>query len=95
MTHSEMPIFVRRFDFPSWLIPMTNHFPKAQRFSVTSRSLNASFEMREKLGTAQHRRGKERLHALSLADESLSVAPQPSLDMDQNRPVRTYRTHGG
>jgi len=72
MTQSEMPIFVRSFDFLSWLMPMTNHFPKAQRFTVTKRLLDAAFEMREKLEEAQHRRGKERLQSLHLADEALS-----------------------
>lgn len=73
MTQQEMPIFVRSFDFLSWLLPMTNHFPKAQRFTVTSRLLASAFEMREHLEAAQHRRGRERKQALDLADESLSV----------------------
>jgi len=72
MNNPEMPIFVRSFDFLSWLIPITNHFPKAQRFTVTSRLLNAAFEMREQFEAAQHRRGTQRQQALDLADESLS-----------------------
>ena len=72
MPQSEMPIFVRSFDFLSWLMPMTNHFPKAQRFTVTKRLLDASFEMREQLEAAQHRRGIERIKSLQSADEALS-----------------------
>ena len=72
MAQNDMPIFIRSFDFLSWLIPMTNHFPRAQRFTVTRRLLDAAFDMREHLETAQHRRGRERQQALNLADEYLS-----------------------
>jgi four helix bundle protein len=72
MTQQEMPIFVRSFDFLSWLLPVSNHFPKAQRFTVTSRLLGAAFDMREHLEAAQHRRGRERRQALDRADEALS-----------------------
>jgi hypothetical protein len=71
MPENEMVIFTRTFDFLSWLIPRTNHFPKSQRFMVTKRLLDAAFEMREQLESAQHRRGKERLRALALSDEAL------------------------
>lgn len=41
MAQEEMPIFTRTFDFLTWLLPVTNHFPRAQRFTVTNRLLNA------------------------------------------------------
>jgi four helix bundle protein len=69
--HSEMPIFTRTFDFLTWLLPVTNHFPRAQRFSFTQRLLDAAFDLRERLEEANHRQGKERLERLKLADEAL------------------------
>jgi hypothetical protein len=54
---SEMPIFTRTFDFLTWLLPVTNRFPRAQRFTVTKRLLDAAFDLREHLETAQHRQG--------------------------------------
>lgn len=29
MSTQEMPIFTRTFDFLTWLLPVTNHFPRA------------------------------------------------------------------
>ncbi len=37
MTREEMPIFSRTFDFLTWLLPATNHFPRAHRHSFTQR----------------------------------------------------------
>ncbi|MBN2548170.1 MAG: hypothetical protein JXB15_03360 [Anaerolineales bacterium] len=31
MPESEMPIFARTYDFLTWLLPATNHFPRLQR----------------------------------------------------------------
>lgn len=33
----EMPIFTKSFGFLSWLLPMTNHFPKIHRQTFTHR----------------------------------------------------------
>ncbi len=52
MPTSEMPIFTRTFDFLTWLLPITEHFPRAQRFAVTQRLLNAAFDLREHLEAA-------------------------------------------
>lgn len=68
---AEMPIFTRTFDFLLWLMPATNHFPRAHRFTLTQRLLNAAFDLRERLEEAQHRAGKERLERLGQADEAL------------------------
>ena len=40
---SEMPIFTRTFDFLTWLLPVSNHFPRAHRFTFTNRLLGAAF----------------------------------------------------
>ena len=34
---SPMPIFTRTFDLLTWLVPVSNHFPRAHRFTVTLR----------------------------------------------------------
>ena len=60
MAQKEMPIFVRTFDFLTWLLPMTNHFPKAQRHSFTRRLLDAAFDLRERLEEANYRKGRAR-----------------------------------
>ena len=44
MARQEMPIFVRTFDFLTWLLPMANNFPRAHRFTVTRRLLDAAFD---------------------------------------------------
>jgi hypothetical protein len=42
-----MPIFTRSYDFLTWLLPITNHFPRAHRHTFTQRLLDAAFELRE------------------------------------------------
>jgi len=69
---SEMPIFTRTFDFLTWLLPATNHFPRAHRFTFTQRLLNAAFDLREYLEQANYRQGKARLERLDRADEALN-----------------------
>ncbi len=72
MAESEaMPIFTRTFDFLAWLLPVTNHFPRAHRFTLTQRLLNAAFDLREALEAAQHRQGRQRIEKLKSADEHL------------------------
>lgn len=67
-----MPIFTRTFDFLTWLLPATNHFPRAHRHTFTQRLLNAAFDLREWLEDANMRKGDARLERLHLADEALS-----------------------
>jgi hypothetical protein len=42
----EMPIFTRTFDLLTWLLPATNHFPRAHRHTATKRLLDAAFDLR-------------------------------------------------
>ncbi len=65
------PIFTRTFDFLTWLLPITNRFPKAQRHTFTRRLLDAAFDLREQLESANHRRWAQRLACLNAADEAL------------------------
>jgi len=69
---NEMVVFTRSFDFLTWLLPVTNHFPKAHRFTFTRRLLDAAFDLREHLETGNLRWGQARLEQLRLADEALS-----------------------
>ena len=43
------PIFTKTFDFVSWLLAATNHFPRSQRFVVTKRLLDAALDFQELL----------------------------------------------
>jgi len=73
MTKNEqMIVFTRTFDFLTWLLPVTNNFPRAHRYTFTRRLLDAAFDLREHLEMANHRRGKARLAQLKLADEDLA-----------------------
>ncbi len=71
MSRPETPIFTRTFDFLTWLLPVTNHFPRAHRHTFTHRLLNAAFDLREHLEAANHRSGAERRKRLRAADEAL------------------------
>jgi hypothetical protein len=77
MAQNEMPIFTRTFDFLIWLLPVSNHFPRAHRFTFTNRLLNAAFDLREHLEAANSVSGINRRALLDQAD------------LDLNR-VRTY-----
>ena len=72
MAQEEMVIFTRTFDFLTWLLPMTNHFPRAHRHTFTQRLLDAAFDLRERLEEANMRQGKARVESLSFADEALT-----------------------
>ncbi len=67
----EMVIFTRTFDFLAWLLPATNNFPRAHRHTLTRRLVDAAFDLREALESANHRQGRERLAKLREADEAL------------------------
>ncbi len=55
----------------TWLVPVTNHFPRAHRHTVTQRLLEAAFDLRERLEEANIRRNLARLERLERADEAL------------------------
>ena len=72
LAREEMPIFARTHDLLSWLLPASNHFPRAHRHTFTQRLLAAAFDLREHLETANLRRGEARLAQLQLADEDMA-----------------------
>ena len=71
MPPSEMPLFTRTFDFLTWLLPASNHFPRAHRHTFTQRLLAAAFDLREQIEAANHRKGMQRLEYIEAADQSL------------------------
>ena len=71
MTKQDMVIFTRAFDFLTWLLSVTNHFPRAHRHSFTRRLLDAAFDLQKRLQKANYRRGRARLEQLELADVSV------------------------
>ncbi len=71
MMRQEMPIFTRTAEMLAWLLPVTNHFPRAHRFTFTKRLLDTAFDLNDYLLEANHRRGPARLERLDRADEAL------------------------
>lgn len=67
----EMVIFTRTYDFVSWLLPLTQNFPRSQRFIVTQRLQNAALNFQELLIEANAERGAGRAEKLRIADTEL------------------------
>jgi len=65
------PLFTRTFDFITWLLPMTNHFPRSQRFLVTQRLVDAALDFQERIVEANNLRGAARRERLHAADAEL------------------------
>lgn len=71
MSNAEMPIFTRTYDLLVWLLPATNHFPRAYRHTLTKRLLDAALDLRELLEEANLSR-EGRLACLARADAALA-----------------------
>jgi four helix bundle protein len=67
----EMVIFTRTYDFVAWLLPLTQNFPRSQRFVVTQRLQNAALNFQELLIEANAQRGASRSDKLNAADVEL------------------------
>ena len=67
----EMVIFTRTYDFISWLLPITQNFPRSQRFLVTQRLQGAILNFQELLIEANAERGPSRIEKLRFADVEL------------------------
>jgi hypothetical protein len=66
----ESPAFSRSYDLLRWLIPVTQKFPRSQRF-VLARALNeAALRLHERLAEAVH--GQNSLASLAQADVELT-----------------------
>lgn len=69
----EMIILTRTFDMLDWLLPKSERFPKAYRFTVTQRMMNAALDFQEALFEAQAQGGTTRQKHLRQADAALSA----------------------
>ncbi len=67
----EMVIFTRTYDFISWILLLTEKFPKSQRFVITSRLQGAALDFQELLIEANALRGAKRAEKLRAADAEL------------------------
>jgi four helix bundle protein len=67
----EMIIFTRTYDLVTWLLPLTQNFPRNQRFIITQRLQNAALNFQELLIEANALRGPGRTEKLSAADVEL------------------------
>jgi len=67
-------IFTRTYDFITWFLPMSEKFPKSQRFIVTQRLQNAVLNFQELLLEANSLRGARRMEKLHFADAELRKA---------------------
>jgi len=67
----EMVIFTRTYDFITWLLPLTQNFPRSQRFLITQRLQNAALNFQELLLEANAQRGPARSEKLRAADVEL------------------------
>lgn len=65
------PIFTKTFDFITWLLGATNHFPRSQRFVVTKRLSDAALNFQELLVEANVSQAGARLGKLNQADGEL------------------------
>ncbi len=65
------PLFTKTFDFITWLMPATNHFPRSQRFLVTERLLGAALNFQELVLEANNSLPPARLDKLKQADGAL------------------------
>ena len=71
MPDDEMVIFTRTYDFLTWLMPVTEKFPRTQRFVITLHLQNAALHFQEAIIEANFVRGNKRLEKLRIADSEL------------------------
>lgn len=64
----ELPLFVKTFDFITWLVPTTNQFPRLHRHTITRRLLDAGLNFQESVLEANNLRGAARLECQKTAD---------------------------
>jgi len=69
----EMIILTRTFDLLQWLLPKTERFPKAYRYNVTRRLMNAALDFQEQLYRSRKLRGVKRKESLAQCDASLDI----------------------
>ena len=68
----EMIVLSKTFDLLTWLLPKSEKFPKAYRFTLTQRMLNTALDVQDRLLDAQIYRTNARTQALREADAALN-----------------------
>ena len=68
----ELVLLTRLSDLLVWLLPKSEKFPRAYRFTVTQRMMDAALDCQEAVFAAQSRRGEARKVNLRDADEALN-----------------------
>jgi hypothetical protein len=68
----DMVLQVRLFDLLAWLLPKAESFPRAHRYTVTQRMMDAALDAQEAVFEALAQRGAGRLSALQSADAALN-----------------------
>ena len=67
----KMIIFTRTYDLITWLLPLTEKFPRSQRFVATKRLQSAVLNFQELIIEANSQRGSLRAEKLRAADAEL------------------------
>ncbi len=67
----ESPLFTRTYDLVSWLIPQTQKFPRAYRFTVSEHIQRLLMAFQDSLIAAGKSNGRSRLRFLRQADVQL------------------------
>ena len=67
----ELVVMTRVFDLLTWLLPKSEAFPKAYRFTVTQRLMDSALDVQDALAEAHGSRGRHRHQFLRNADRSL------------------------
>jgi len=67
----KMIIFTRTYDLITWLLPLTEKFPRSQRFVTTQRLQSAVLNFQELIIEANSQRGSLRAEKLRVADAEL------------------------
>jgi hypothetical protein len=68
----ELVLLTRLSDLLCWLLPKSEKFPRAYRFTVTQRMMDAALDCQEAVFAAQSHRGEVRKVSLRTADAALN-----------------------
>lgn len=68
----DLVLVSRLFDLLDWLLPKSEKFPRAYRFTLTQRMMNAAMDCVDAVNSARSRRGEARRADLATADAALN-----------------------
>ncbi|MEM7674529.1 MAG: diversity-generating retroelement protein Avd [Myxococcota bacterium] len=71
-TEENMVVFAKTHDLILWLLPKVERFPRAHRFTLTDRLMNAALEVLDTLTDARYRTGRAKSERLAKADVALA-----------------------